>query len=73
MLSGHTYGGQVTLFGLFAPILPLSNRRYWKGLYHSPFNRLIITNGIGVYGLSLRFFAPPGIELITLKGSSEET
>ena len=73
MLSGHTHGGQVTLFGLFAPILPLSNRKYWKGTYHSHFNKLIITNGIGVYRFSLRFFAPPGIELITLKGSSEET
>lgn len=66
MLSGHSHGGQVTLFGLWAPILPLNDKSYWRGTYTSEQNQLIVTNGIGVYKYPLRVFAAPSIELILL-------
>lgn len=69
MLSGHTHGGQVTFFGLWAPILPLKDRRFWRGEYQSEHNRLIISNGIGVYKYPVRVFAPPKIDLIILSSS----
>ena len=67
MLSGHTHGGQVTFFGLWAPILPLRNKTYWRGTYSSKINQLLITNGIGVYRYPIRIFARPTIEKIILK------
>ncbi len=67
MLSGHSHGGQITFFGLYAPVLPLQNHEYWRGSYSSDINRLIVSNGIGVSGMPVRFFADPHIELIRLK------
>lgn len=66
-LSGHTHGGQITFFGLWAPILPIENKNIWKGIHKSENKDILITNGIGVIGLPLRFFAPPEISIITLK------
>ncbi len=66
-LSGHTHGGQITFFGLWAPILPIENKKFWKEIYSSENKDLLITNGIGVIGLPLRFFAPPEITIVTLK------
>lgn len=66
MLAGHSHGGQVTLFGLWAPVLPLADRQFWRGSYESDYNRLIISNGVGVNKLPIRVFASPGIELIRL-------
>lgn len=67
MLTGHSHGGQITFLGLYAPVLPLQDRRYWRGSYSSKTNRLIISNGVGVSGMPVRFFAEPHIELIILK------
>jgi predicted MPP superfamily phosphohydrolase len=67
MLSGHTHGGQITLFGLWAPVLPLEDQRYWRGSYYNDLNRLIISNGIGFYNVGIRVFARPSMELIELK------
>jgi len=66
-LAGHTHGGQITFFGLWAPILPIENKNIWKGIHKSENKDLLITNGIGVIGLPLRFFAIPEISIITLK------
>lgn len=75
MLSGHTHGGQVTLFGLYAPIMPAKWRkdkkdtgqkyRYgWKKVDNTD---LYITTGVGVNQFPFRFFARPEIVEITLK------
>ncbi len=69
MLSGHTHGGQITFLGWYAPVLPLQNRQYWRGCYFSDINRLIVSNGVGVSSMPVRFFADPHIELIRLKKS----
>jgi len=67
MLSGHTHGGQVTFFGLWAPVLPLYDKTYWRGTYTSELNQLIISNGIGYSKMGIRVFARPGIEWIILE------
>jgi len=79
-LSGHTHGGQVTFFGLWAPILPTENglwaslslseetQKYRYGLIHSkPNMQSYITSGIGSRFPHIRFFCRPEIAVLELK------
>ncbi len=62
-LSGHTHGGQVSLFGLRATQL---SKNYDYGLYREGERQLYVTSGIG--GLvPFRFGVTPEIAVITLK------
>ncbi len=62
-LSGHTHGGQVSLFGLRATQL---SKNYDYGLYRVGERQLYVTCGIG--GLvPFRFGVTPEIAVITLK------
>lgn len=67
VLSGHTHGGQVTFFGLWAPYLPSNGTKYRSGIYEEGNSTLIVGNGIGTTGIPLRFFARPQVLVITLK------
>lgn len=67
MLSGHTHGGQVTFFGLWAPILPTNGKKYVSGVYKEDDSTLIVGNGIGTVDLPMRFFARPQIIVVNLK------
>jgi len=67
-LSGHTHGGQITFFGLWAPILPsLYGQKYRYGLIDSGKMKSYISSGIGAVDLPLRFFCRPEIVVIRLK------
>lgn len=67
-LSGHTHGGQVTLFGLWAPILPSKyGQKYRYGLKEFDNTTAYISSGIGTITPPLRFFCRPEIVLFTLK------
>lgn len=74
MLSGHTHGGQITFFGLFAPVMPSTGhpeypqtgQKYRYGWKEKGDVKLYVTSGIGMGGFPLRFFAPPEIVEITL-------
>ena len=79
-LSGHTHGGQVTFFGLWAPILPSDNglwasltfsrenQKYCYGLFQrSPTMQSYITSGFGTRTPHLRFFRRPEIAVLELK------
>jgi len=67
MLSGHTHGGQLTFFGLYAPILPTtSGQKYRSGLVRTEHTCVYITRGVGTITPPLRFFAPPEVSLIVL-------
>jgi len=79
-LSGHTHGGQVTFFGLWAPILPTDNgiwasisltgegQQYSYGLYQrKPNMQSYITSGIGTRFPHFRFFRRPEIVVLELK------
>ena len=68
MLSGHTHGGQVTFFGLWAPLIPseFGNRfRYGEIVYNDI--KMIVTSGVGTITPPVRFFARPEIVIITLR------
>ncbi|MFP5154716.1 MULTISPECIES: metallophosphoesterase [Bacteroides] len=69
VLAGHTHGGQVTLFGLYAPVIPSRyGQRFLTGLrYNSNNTPIIITNGIGTSRKNVRFFAPSEVVVITLR------
>jgi len=72
VLSGHTHGGQITFFGLWAPV---SNSRfgqkYLSGVVSTPFTTAVISNGIGIVTPPLRFGARPEIILIRLHRGSQ--
>jgi len=77
-LSGHTHGGQITLFGLWAPLLPEINnnnfkifpvgiqQKYRYGLIKSNGIQSYITSGVGTL-TPLRFFCRPEIVVFKLK------
>lgn len=68
-LSGHLHGGQITLFGKYAPILPSRyKQKYRYGLVKNKSSIVYVTSGLGgfVFGLPIRFFAKPEIVVIDL-------
>jgi len=68
VLSGHTHGGQVTLFGLWAPFIPsIYGQKYRTGIIETGFTKVLVTKGVGTVYLPVRFFARPEIVLIRLK------
>ncbi|MHC1683048.1 MAG: metallophosphoesterase [Clostridiaceae bacterium] len=70
VLSGHTHGGQGTIFGLWAPFIPSKyGQKYRTGLIEVPNTKVLVSNGIGNVGrcIPIRFFARPQICIINLK------
>lgn len=69
-LSGHTHGGQVTFFGLYAPYTSSKyGQRYVKKIVYEGNREIVLTNGIGNGILPIRFFAIPEIIEIKLSGT----
>jgi hypothetical protein len=79
-LSGHTHGGQITFFGLWAPIIASENglwasvfpskhsQKYRYGLINpKPHMQSYITSGVGTIFPPLRFFCRPEIVVLELK------
>jgi predicted MPP superfamily phosphohydrolase len=67
-LAGHTHGGQVTFFGLFAPIVATQfGQRYRTGWKSEEGVPILVTNGVGTVTVPLRFFARAEIHVITLR------
>lgn len=66
-LSGHTHGGQVTFFGVWAPYLPSDyGQKYRTGLVMTDSTTVIVSNGIGTIFPPVRLFARPQIVEVTL-------
>ncbi|MEN6573417.1 MAG: metallophosphoesterase, partial [Methanobacterium aggregans] len=66
--AGHTHGGQVTLFGLWAPFYNSRyGQEYVSGIKKSGNSTMIISNGIGTVNVPVRFSAKPQIVVVTLK------
>jgi uncharacterized protein len=67
-LVGHTHGGQVTAFGVWAPFVNSAyGNQYRTGWHKIAETPLLVSNGIGMVDLPLRLGAPPQIHLITLR------
>jgi predicted MPP superfamily phosphohydrolase len=74
MLSGHTHGGQVTLFGFWAPFIPSAyGNKYRTGIVKENGTTLLITNGVGTITPPVRFFARPQIEEIILLTDAKDS
>ena len=73
-LAGHTHGGQVTLFGLYAPITASKyGSRFRTGLRrNSQGVPIIISGGLGTSRRNIRFCAPTDIIIVTLRRDATE-
>ncbi|AEG17830.1 metallophosphoesterase [Methanobacterium paludis] len=71
MFAGHTHGGQVTFFGLWAPFTGSKyGQKYLTGVKESGNSTMIVSNGIGTVKVPLRFFARPQIIVVKLERTS---
>ncbi len=67
ILSGHTHGGQLNLFG-FAPFVPSRyGSKYRYGMKETKNSRIYITSGLGGVVFPMRFMARPEIVNLVLK------
>jgi predicted MPP superfamily phosphohydrolase len=67
LLAGHTHGGQVTLFGLWAPLVPSNyGQRFRGGTIKTGSTTVLVSSGVGTVTPPVRFFARPEIHLIVL-------
>ena len=72
-LAGHTHGGQVYIPFVGRPGFFDDNVRYAKYAY-GPFEEegrhMIVSSGLGVSFLPIRFLVPPEIAIVTLRGTT---
>lgn len=68
-LSGHTHGGQITIFGLWAPYVPSDyGQKYRTGMVTNDATTVIISNGVGTSTIiPLRLLTRPQIVVVTLR------
>ncbi len=65
-ISGHTHGGQISLFG-WTPAVPSDfGSRYVGGHIRENGNHLIVSRGVGYSGIPCRIGVPPEIAIVTL-------
>jgi predicted MPP superfamily phosphohydrolase len=64
MLSGHTHGGQINLFG-FVPFKPQGSGRYLKGWYND--KDMYVSKGIGTSIFPARFMAKAEIAIFKMR------
>ncbi len=69
VLSGHTHGGQVSLFGLYTPVCnSIYGTRFLRGRNRtSAGSTVITTNGVGTSRRKVRFCVPSEIVVVTLR------
>jgi uncharacterized protein len=75
VLSGHTHGGQVTLFGRWAFYVPSKyGQKYRTGMVENDVTDVIISNGVGTSTIPpLRLFCRPQIVIITLEHGAADS
>lgn len=68
--SGHTHGGQVALPLIGAPISHHGTAHGWvRGHYLHQGRHLVVTSGLGLSFLPIRFMVPPEIAVVTLRAA----
>ena len=66
-LAGHTHGGQVRLPLIGRPIVPSAyGQRFAYGHIVEGGRNMIVSSGLGVTGIPMRFGVPPEIALVTV-------
>ncbi len=69
--SGHTHGGQVALPLIGAPVSHHSTVHGWvRGHYVHQGRHLVVTSGLGMSLLPIRFMVPPEIAVVTLRAAT---
>jgi predicted MPP superfamily phosphohydrolase len=67
MCSGHTHGGQVSIPFIGTPLVPSRyGSKYAGGFIQGPAFPVVVSRGIGMSLLPVRFNVPPEIVEITL-------
>jgi predicted MPP superfamily phosphohydrolase len=67
-LAGHTHGGQIAIPLLRRPLMPsYYGERYARGHVVEHGRHLLVTSGLGTSGLPIRLFAPPEVQVLTLR------
>lgn len=71
VLSGHTHGGQVTVFDSWGPRVPSEyGQKYRTGIAQNDVTTVIISNGVGTSTpLPIRLFAPAQVVILTLRAA----
>lgn len=68
LLAGHTHGGQITFLFPFKNISPtMLETKYVKGVFHLNKMTMIVTNGLGMSLLPIRYNSTPEITIINLR------
>jgi predicted MPP superfamily phosphohydrolase len=66
-LAGHTHGGQVQVPFLGPPLIPSEyGRRFAYGHIVEDGRNMIVSSGLGMTGLPVRFGVPPEIAIVTV-------
>ncbi len=75
VLSGHTHGGQMTLFGRWAFYVPSEyGQKYRTGVVENGSTTVIVSNGVGTSTIPpMRLFCRPQIVVVTLERGPAET
>lgn len=67
ILCGHTHGGQCSVLGLWAPLVPSRHgQKYRTGRIEKDGSMILVSNGTGVLA-PVRFCTPPQVLWVTLK------
>lgn len=70
VLSGHTHDGQATLFGLWSPFIGIPSthgQKYRAGRVDNGRTIVLVSGGVGGLVAPMRYFAPPSVEMVTLR------
>jgi len=68
-LSGHTHGGQVRLLGWSPKVPSLYGNRFAYGHVEEQGRHLIVSAGLGISKLPVRFGVPPEVVMVHLGGA----
>jgi len=71
-VAGHTHGGQIRLplIGAVSAAIPSKfGKRYAYGHVTEEEKDLVVSGGLGMTGIPVRFMMPPEIVVVTLRNS----
>ncbi|NLV40364.1 MAG: metallophosphoesterase [Candidatus Hydrogenedentes bacterium] len=70
VLSGHTHDGQATVLGLWSPFIGIPSthgQKYRAGRVDNGRTTVLVSGGVGGLVAPMRYFAPPSVEIVTLR------